>query len=166
MYTLRLTRPLLRRFERPDRDDDAESAPTTALGDWYAGPLTIGRQRLIICTSQHSLLSLVVPARDLPGLPERLVVALVGALHALGVPRQAIAAEIDHMTSGRIGPTRSRAVLGVMHGHRRLARAVATDGAADLRAIGMALAHVPARRLAGQRPGDRVVRLLEGSAHA
>lgn len=117
MYTLRLTRALLEQFESVDADGVPEDAPpTTRLGDWYVKPFDVGPRHLLLCTSERSLLSVVLPADALADLPERLVTALVGVLHRLGVPQEAIVAEVDAMTTGEIGTARDRSTLGAMRG--------------------------------------------------
>ena len=122
MYTLRFTRRLLADVA-PGGADDAAQAPTTALGDWYVAPVLAKRRTLLLCTSERSLLSVMLPAEDLDELPEHLAVALVGVLHRLDVPRTAVAREIDAMTSGDIGAARNRSTLGSMRGLAARARA-------------------------------------------
>ena len=132
MYTIRLPRALLARFEPDDSGDvDPDEAPTTRLGDWYVMPLEVGRHQLLLCTSEHSLLSVVLPADRLGELPEHLVTALVGVLHRLGVPRDAIAAEIDEMTTGGIGPARNRSTPGAMRGLAARVEAFLADSRAN-----------------------------------
>lgn len=161
MYTLRLTRPLLRRFAPPDPADGPEPETTTRLGDWYANTLDIGRARYILCTSERSFLSLVVPAKDLAGLPERLVVALIAVLHALEIPSAAVADEVDRMTTGRIGPTRSRVVLGVMNSMAFMAEGYLTEPPVlDLFQTSLRLADDFPSPLRGRHPGEEARRLL------
>jgi len=116
MYTLRCTRPLLRRLGplTPPGDGPAPVA-TTSLGDWYANRLNIGPHRLILCTSERSLLSVVVPAKDLPGLPQRLIKSLAVLLCRIDVPALAVAREIREMQSVCFDRTLSRSVLGSMN---------------------------------------------------
>ena len=116
MYTLRCTRPLLRRLGplTPPADGPPPAA-STSLGDWYANRLNIGPHRLILCTSERSLLSVVVPAKDLPGLPHRLVESVTLLLRRIGVPAPAIAREVGEMQSVRFDRTVSRSVLGSMN---------------------------------------------------
>ena len=121
MYTLRFTRRLLADVA-PGGADDAAQPPTTALGDWYIAPMVAQKRELLLCTSERSLLSVVLPAEDLADLPEHLAVALVGVLHRLGVPRTAVAREIDAMTSGDVGAARNRSTLGSMRGLAARAR--------------------------------------------
>ena len=122
MYTLRLTRALLHQFEPSGvGEHETEAAPTTRLGDWYVMPLQAGRRSLVLCTSSLSRLTIVMPRPGLPDLPEQLGVALVPVLRALHVPDEAIVAELDQMATGRIGTTRSRALLTAMRGQAQRA---------------------------------------------
>jgi hypothetical protein len=120
MYTLRFTRRLL--VEVAPGDADSAQPPTTTLGDWYVAPMLAQKRELLLCTSERSLLSVVLPVEDLAELPEHLAVALVGVLHRLGVPRAAVAREIDAMTSGDVGRARNRSTLGSMRGLAASAR--------------------------------------------
>ncbi|BCS35414.1 hypothetical protein TBR22_A46410 [Luteitalea sp. TBR-22] len=134
MYTLRFPRALLREVAEPSEVATIGEAPTTRLGDWYVAPLAAAGRELLLCTSDRSLLSVVLPAEDLEDLPERLAVAVVGVLHRLDVPRPAVAREIDAMTSGEVGPARDRAVMAAMRALARRTRAwlEAEDGPVDV----------------------------------
>jgi hypothetical protein len=136
MYTLRFTRRLLADVSA-GIDDDASQEPTTALGDWYVAPVLAKQRRLLLCTSERSLLSVMLPAEDIDELPEHLAVALVGVLHRLGVPRTVVAREIDAMTSGDTGAAHNRSTLGSMRGLATRARAflAASRGEIDVAAL-------------------------------
>ena len=88
---------------------------------------------------------MVVPARDLPGLPGRLVASLGRLLRRIGVPPAAIWAELQAMQEVRWGPTRSRSVLGVMNEAAWQARGHIEDGglALDLAEVDFRLSRVP-----------------------
>jgi hypothetical protein len=177
VYTLRLTRVLLDQVEPVDADDElevgpgrtprppgsnADDPPTTRLGDWYVTPLDVGTRHLILCTSERSLLSVVLPADDLPELPERLVTAVVGVLHRLGVPKDAVVAEVDAMTSGGVGVARNRSTLGAMRGlaARTVAFLDGTRGDVDVAALYADLATYRSRALGGHSAGERAIELL------
>jgi hypothetical protein len=139
VYTLRLSPALLDEFEVPVAGDDApDASPTTRLGDWYVMPLPAGRRSLVLCSSSLSRLTIVMPRPDPPDLPEQLGVALVPVLRALHVPDDAIVAELDQMAAGRIGPTRSRALLAAMRGQaRRAATFIAGAGTGQVDVEGL-----------------------------
>lgn len=163
MYTLRLTRGLLDQFDPAQPGDEPEEAPpTTRLGDWYVMPLDVGTRHLILCTSERSLLSVVLPADDLAELPERLVTALVGVLHRLGVPKDAVVAEVDAMTTGGVGAARNRSTLGAMRGlaARVIAFLDGNRGDVDVAALYADLGTYRSRALGGHSAVDRAIELL------
>lgn len=166
MFTLRLTRALLAQFE-PDEGDQpaADVTPTTTLGDWYVMPFEAGTRSLLLCTSERSLLSIVLPADRLADLPEQLVTALVGVLHRLGAPQRAIVAEVDAMTSGSVGPARDRSTLGAMRGlAARAAAFLERTHDLDVAALYAELGTYRSRALGNQSAGQRALALL-GASH-
>ena len=163
MYTLRLTRALLDQFESLDPGAVPHDVlPTTRLGDWYVKPFDAGPRHLLLCTSERSLLSVVMPADDLSDLPERLVTALVGVLHRLGAPQDAVVAEVDAMTSGGVGPARSRSTLGAMRGLEARAAAflAGAPGHVDVAALYAHLGDYRSRSAGAATAAARAVTLL------
>jgi len=63
----------------------APAQSTTALGDWYVNRVTIDRRPLLLLVSAQSLLPLLVPARDVAGLPGRLPDLVAARLRRLGI---------------------------------------------------------------------------------
>jgi hypothetical protein len=61
MLVLRCTQKLLKRIGEPVADPPQS---TTILGDWFAEPLAIGHQRMVLLASEHSRLPILMPARD------------------------------------------------------------------------------------------------------
>lgn len=112
MVTLRCTRKLARHLTLTPGAENQE--PTSKLGDWYANLLYVGRQRLVLCVSERSLLSLVLPARDLRQLPSRLPSAVESLLARMGVPPAIVAAEVAALLPISVGHTRNRSVVGSM----------------------------------------------------
>ena len=161
MYTLRFTRRLLANVSG-GVDDDAAQAPTTALGDWYVAPVLAKRRPLLLCTSERSLLSVMLPAEDMDELPEHLAVALVGVLHRLDVPRTAVAREIDAMTSGDTGAAHNRSTLGSMRGLAARAQAflAGSSGEVDVAALYTHLGEYRSRAAGPDTAAARAVALL------
>jgi hypothetical protein len=89
--------------------------PTTLLGNWYAKPLAAEGEQLVLCTSELSLLSVVVPARDLSQLPVNIMLALAGLLRELGVPPAVVERETGEMLELHFAPTASRSILAHMN---------------------------------------------------
>jgi hypothetical protein len=161
MYTLRLTRQLLAAVAA-HATEEAAAAPTTALGDWYVAPVLANRRSLLLCTSELSLLSVLLPAEHLDQLPEHLAVAVVGVLHRLEVPRAAVAREIDAMTSGDIGPVRHRSTLGAMRGLASRARDFLAESSSevDVAALYTHLGEYRSRATGPRTAAARAVTLL------
>lgn len=136
MFTIRCTRAILDRL-RLDALPTDSAEPTTTLGDWYANRLNVGRLRLLICTSERSLLTVLLPARQLDEFPERLRNAVGEMLLTLGVSPLDVARERREMASYRFDRTRSRRVLGSMNDLAFMAEThIRDDGPdADLEAI-------------------------------
>jgi hypothetical protein len=113
MFTLRCTPKLLKRLglkgplEAPPAD--------TALGDWYANVFYLERRPLILATSEKSLLSVVLPARDLDGIQSHLMNAVRETLLRIGAPRPSVDRELHLMAEMAYGSTRSKSVLGSMN---------------------------------------------------
>jgi len=136
-------------------------APTTRLGDWYANLLFLRKQQLILCTSERALLSVIVPAKNLDMLPVRLRNALQSLGHALRLPPQGLAHELDQMGQLVVGKTVSRSVLGTMNDivdHCRWH--IANRPTLDLRRLELELAGMPAQPLEYGMPQDQAAALL------
>ena len=86
----------------------------TALGDWYVNRVVVDRQPLLLLVSSTSLLPMLIPARDVRGLPTRLVALVEARLRRCGLDDRTIAAETRAMVSVAVGPTVDRSVLGIM----------------------------------------------------
>lgn len=86
----------------------------TALGDWYVNRFVVDRRPLLILMSSNGLMPLIIPARDVRTLPQRLPTLVAAALRRMGIAPALIAAEVAAMDPVAIAPTRDRSVLGVM----------------------------------------------------
>ena len=164
MFAIRCTQSLLKRLAaHPDDADEREA--TTVLGDWYVKTLNVGRLRLLLCSSERSLLTVIIPATPHRTFPERLEQAVARILTGLPITASAIARERREMTWHRFGRTRSRHVLGSMNDFAFLAEHYIRDDGPDLdleRIAGM-LNGAPCRPIRYQSP-DRLTPAL--FAHA
>ncbi len=88
MIVLRATQKVLRLLPQSGHSGGASD---TALGDWYVNRIVIARQPLVLLVSEKSLLSILTPARDVKGLPERLPEAVAARLRRLGLDEAVIA---------------------------------------------------------------------------
>jgi hypothetical protein len=165
MYALRCTQRLLRKLRCQASPDD-EARSTTALGDWFVREYNLGRHRLLLCSSSASLLTVVIPARNLPDMGIRLAAAVRELLVALGVPLEQINREIAEMGSARIARTNSRSVLGSMNDMAYMADAylegaVVPDG---ILAAELEMAETPCGPLGYRAPGDVALGLLHDAS--
>lgn len=93
---------------------DLPARSDTALGDWYANRFTVDRRPLLILLSSSSLLPILIPARDLRALPDRLEELVGNRLKRLGVARHLIDMEVESIAPVAIGSTVDRSVVGIM----------------------------------------------------
>ena len=164
-FAIRATRKVLRRVGVSTPGD--VGPPTTALGDWYANLVHVGQTQLVLCTSDRSLLSVVLPARGLKAaLHSSLCEGVADVLAALGVPSEFIARELNEMASVVISRTASRSVLGSMNDFAfMLGVHVRMEPDAPLKALSLKLCRSPCEPLSARydRPfPDRVARRLLG----
>lgn len=90
--------------------------PTTRLGNWYVNLVHIGRQQVVLATSERSLLTVVLPARNLRERLEGNLIASVGqVLTALGIPPAIVGREVAEMRPVVVAPASNRKVLGSMN---------------------------------------------------
>ena len=164
MYTLRCTQHLLGRLGHVSPATDP-AEPTTVLGNWYANALNVGRLRLLLCTSERTLLTVLVPAKNLPTFPGRLREAIGRTLISLDIPVDQIAREQREMMWHQLGRTVSRHVLGSMSDFAFLAETYIRDDGpdVDLDQIGLILNRAPCRPIHYQSP-DRFTREVFRSA--
>lgn len=86
----------------------------TALGDWYVNRIVVQRQPLLLLVNSRSLLPIVIRARDVRGLPERLPELVRSRLARIRIPESLIAAEVQAMHPVRVGRAIDRSVLGML----------------------------------------------------
>ncbi|WP_425355174.1 DUF6933 domain-containing protein [Pelomicrobium methylotrophicum] len=110
MVTLRPTRKL--QSALPPMTAAAHS--DTALGDWYVNRLVVDQRPLLLLVSSTSLLPILLPARDVRTLPNRLADVVAERLARLGIASSLIRAETSVMSPVHIDVTIDRSVLGIM----------------------------------------------------
>lgn len=148
MYTLRLAADLLHDL---DVDEEPAVPATTRLGDWDLAPFDTRGRALLVCVSDRTDLTIVLPRPDMADLPEALGIALVPVLRAVGIDEEAIAAELDEMTTGLFGTATSRRRLQRVGSLGR--RAAAWIEHADLGVVDVAGLHAMLCALAGGARG-------------
>ena len=120
---------------------------------------------MILCTSERSLLSVIVPAKDLATLPVRIADALDYLLTRLGVPDAAISRELREMQWVRFAPTASRRVLGHMNDFAFHVEHMASHGDGPLYMSDLAeqLAETPCGSMNYAQPRDVAAELLRSA---
>jgi len=103
------------------KPDLSPPAPTTRLGDWYASTFNVSWKRLVLCTSERTLLPVLVPIAGLD-LPGKLKVALGEMLKSIGVPARLVDEELRQMSELTVGKAASLSVPGSMQDFKRMAR--------------------------------------------
>jgi hypothetical protein len=164
MFTLRCTKKLLTRMKvRPDLRPPPS---TTKLGDWYADVLNLGRERLVLCVSELTLLPVVVPAIGAGvDLNAKLARGLRETLEALGAPKAAIEAEENQLLEVTVAKTASRVVLGSMNDFQFMVRHIRHQlPNASLLDLGLELARTPCSPIGYDRPQDAALAALGGKA--
>lgn len=163
MFTLRLTKKLADRLRQPlVVDPSALPAPTTALGDWTANLVHVGRRQLVVAVSAHTFLPVVVDAAPASTLVVRVVAALGDVLRALGIPEDRIAPELHAMRDVTFAKATDRRALGMAVEYAFFLDRL--DGLTP-HAASLSLADIPCSPLA-KREGfpDRATRVAFGCA--
>jgi len=141
MLVLRCTRKLLDRLRIEPATTDGPS--TTVLGDWYATILPVRPAHLVLLVNERSRLPVVLSARELSTLLDRIPEAIADVLSELGADASIIARERDAMGEIRCATTRSRSVLGTMNEFVFEMQIRREHGAlTDLHALSLSLANV------------------------
>ncbi len=158
MFTLRGTKKLLTRLRvKPN----LRAPPsTTRLGDWYADTLNLGRERLVLCVSELTLLPVVVPSLG-ADLHVKLARGLRSTMEALSAPGATIEAELKQMLEVTFAKTASRVVLGSMNDFQFQARCIREqEPAASLLTLGLELARTPCSPIDYASPDEVALRAL------
>jgi hypothetical protein len=113
VITLRCTAKLVRRFALSlNAPDDA--VPSNVLGDWYAKPLNVGRDRWVLCLNERSNLPIFVPARNAT-FPADFPAELRKVLTLLGVPAEIAEPEVQRSSQFRFGKPIDRKIIGSLN---------------------------------------------------
>ena len=158
MFTFRCTKTLIKKLGLPVIPDPP--VPTTRLGDWYGNTLNIGRQRLILFTSDRSLLPVIMPLRERHDMLKNFKLRLAMLLIHLDVDTHLVSAELDQMESVVIARTASRSVLGSMNDFALIAKSYLIDGDTDLQYVNQRLARLPCGPIDYQSPDHLAPELL------
>ncbi|MEO8159603.1 MAG: hypothetical protein ABI648_17525 [Betaproteobacteria bacterium] len=131
MIALRCTHRLLKRLGATPEAD--VPPPTSALGNWYANLVYVGRAQFVMATSERSLLTVLLPASNLRrSLVPNLRDAAALLLREIGVDDARASKEVEAMREVRYSRTESRSVLGSMNDFSKSLDWYLHDGIAPL----------------------------------
>ncbi len=160
MFNLRATAKLLRRLKSAPV---AAVESTTRLGNWYGSLFNVGRQQFAMFTSERSLLTVVLPAKEIRPLPTTLTDRLRWLLRELEVPTQLINDELAQMHTCTITKTASRSVLGSMNDHTFAAKFLLGEPHfISVVELHRRLAEVPLKAIGYSFPREVALELLSG----
>ena len=162
MVAIRCTARLLARVGPPQ---EVSVPTTTVLGDWYAAPLGVNRQRFVLLISERSRLPVLMAGRDLKHLADNFPDALAAVLWGLGISAAAIQREVEASREAVIAKTNSRSHLGTLNDFANLLRwQLQGQSDPDLVRAAVALAHTPVAASSRQAffPDQLTHTLLEG----
>ena len=141
MLVIRCTRSLLKRVGPPT---DEAPASTTRLGDWYAKPVSVAQRRYLLLMSSQSLLTVVMPGRDVANLARNFPGALQEVLVTIGVPVAAVEREVAESSEIVIATTDSRSLLASLNDFgTQMKFKLATAREPSLLAVSMYLNNMP-----------------------
>jgi len=158
MVAIRCTKKLLARIGAPS---PVIEPTTTLLGDWYARPVSIGHQRLILLISEHSRLPVILPGRDVKHLASNFPDALARVFLGLGIETPAAEREVEAAREAVIGVTDNRSLLGTLNDFSFMLQwQLPGRPNVDLLQAALELSHTPVRPLGRAGFPDRVTRKL------
>ena len=169
MLTIRCTRVVRARLSLSSELAEPPRS-TGALGDWFVHLVHFGSKQFALASSERSLLTVLLPARELrTSLVSNLRASVSTLLAMLAVPHATIVREIATMESTAFGRATNRRVLGSMNDLAFQASVYLAHDGHDLLAISRRLARTPMSAI-GPKPGtlgfpDQVACALLG-AHA
>jgi len=111
MVAIRCTKKLLARVGSPQEFTEPS---TPVLGDWYAAPLGVNRQRYVLLISERSRLPVLMAGRDLKHLTDNFPDALAAVLWGLGISAAVIQREVEASREAVIAKTNNRSLLGTL----------------------------------------------------
>ena len=127
------------------------------LFEWHANVITVEKVPLVIAVEDRTRLALVVRARDLPGLPQRLATALEDLLTRLGVDPKVARGYASRMTEVTWSASTNRSVLASMNDFAKLLKWSAARGPRSLEEMMDDLAEVPTGPIGMNSPGALTV---------
>jgi len=113
MINLRCTKKLLSRLRVTGLEE--KNISTSLLGAWYANYFNISRKQFAIFTNEQTVLSVVIPMKEISTLTLRFLLATKELLSTIGIPDHAVNAELKEMEIIKFGHTNNKKLLGNMN---------------------------------------------------
>lgn len=148
MTILRCSAQLLRRISPATLDATSSESPSGRLGDWYARIVNARPRHLVLCTSERTLLSVVVPVAPQDRLLDRFIAAAQRRIDQIDAPAVARMRERAALADVWIGRSTNRAVIGTMNQFAYAVDAWLDDHSSeDLEGLGQWLCDTPCSAL-------------------
>jgi hypothetical protein len=156
---LRCTRKLRARL--PEAAIPNAPGALAALGNWHATLLVARPAWLVLLVNDASRLPVILPARELSTLLERIPGGVAEVLTAIGIDVATVARERSALENISLAPTASRSVVGTMNDFVFQFGWIRDSTPNDsLLGWSLTLAQTPVGPLAYARPVDAARRLL------
>ncbi|MBN2041114.1 MAG: hypothetical protein JW864_13810 [Spirochaetes bacterium] len=160
MINLRCTKKLLTRLRVSELED--ENISTNLLGPWFANYFNISRKQYAIFTNERTVLSVVIPMKEISTLISRFIVELRRLLEAIGIPEQLINSELEQLKNIKFGRTNNRKLLGNMNDLTNGAYAwFGSPDNNDLLRLNLYLANYLVGPDPYRRPGEEAVKIFK-----
>ncbi len=164
MMTLNCTRKLAKRLPLPMVENPQPS--TNRLGPWCANSFNVGRFPLIILTNERTLLSVVIPFKDIRSVHIRFLTSLEVLFHSIALSSSQIRDELQEMKVVQFMENTNRRTLGSMNDFVFHVRAALDDNRNDtLEDIAFHLSGIPCAPLKYGFPRDAVLDVIDPPPH-
>lgn len=136
------------------------------LGDWYARIVATRPRHLVLCTNEHTLLSVVVPLVPRDRLLDRFVAAAQHRIDQIDAPASIRMRERSALVGVRVGRCTNRSVIGTMNQFAYAVEAWLYDHSSqDLETLGLWLCDTPCSALRTDWPWLEAQVLLAENEH-
>jgi hypothetical protein len=161
MMTLNCTKKLAGRLPFPLVDDPKPS--TNKLGAWCANTFNVGRFPLIILTNEKTLLSVLIPFKEIRSFHERFLAGLEALFQSIALSSGQIDAELQEMKVVQITARTNRSVLGSMNDF--VVNVLAHEPGSSLEEVSFHLSEIPCAPLKYRYPREVVLDVIDPPPH-
>ena len=164
MMTLNCTQKLAKRLPFPMVDNPQSS--TNKLDAWCANSFNIGRFPLIILTNERTLLSVVIPFKEIRSIHSRFLASLEVLFHSIALSSTQIHDELEEMKVVQITENTNRRTLGSMNDFVfHVQTALDRNRNATLEQISFDLSGIPCAPLKYGYPREAVLDVIDPPPH-